>query len=632
MQGAVETTFFTVIIDTDAATPSQLQIFIQAHSSNDGNPADTAIADIVSGTGGFSDDMESGIGGWTYSAHWQISDWDASSPSHSWYCGNSNEMLYGNNWDDTLVSPWIVVPPDGWVVIHHRYNVEENYDYCYIGFDTGLGWADVDTFSGTSVEWERYARSLFSLSPGDTFRIRFRFHSDNGVRLNGWWIDDVYVGPLPPADLYGPRIFPKAAMAGDSITFSIIYQRDDGTYPSQAVLHIGDSVYNVTTADLDPSDGALYSCKIPLSAWNYSHHYEFTVPEGIVRFPKSGEIAGPYVNDTFAVYWALDFNSRGTGSGCWEWGIPTSGPGTAHSGSKLWATVLDGNYPNNNVSILVLDPLDLSEYTHPYLQFWCWYSLQADFDRKYRRDVVLARIITASGDTIFINPLYEYPGYSSSSQSPPPVNGLPSWGDSDEGNFWHLVQFDLEHWAGDTVQLRLDFGSNGSTNNPGFYLDDIMLLTEYNEPAILSFSLNGADSATVFYNAFQRGQYVFAGVNDSIAVVNHGNVSLDFAMKMFWWDSTYFVYADSSCYGCFSIWAQFTDSLPQPDSASYLSPDNWISPDSLVHSDSIHYGSAGWNLLPLQRDFLWFIVRTPEFFPYDTLKTNIFFKAMQHIE
>ncbi len=34
-----------------------------------------------------------------------------------------------------------------------------------------------------------------------------------------------------------------------------------------------------------------------------------------------------------------------SGNGYWEWGVPTSGPGAAVSGSKVWATALAGDYP-----------------------------------------------------------------------------------------------------------------------------------------------------------------------------------------------------------------------------------------------------------------------------------------------
>ena len=44
-------------------------------------------------------------------------------------------------------------------------------------------------------------------------------------------------------------------------------------------------------------------------------------------------------------------------TGGWEWGVPTyaSGP-TAHSGTKVWGTVLNGNYPNNACFKLTLTP------------------------------------------------------------------------------------------------------------------------------------------------------------------------------------------------------------------------------------------------------------------------------------
>ncbi|MCB1207693.1 MAG: hypothetical protein KDK97_00135, partial [Verrucomicrobiales bacterium] len=49
-----------------------------------------------------------------------------------------------------------------------------------------------------------------------------------------------------------------------------------------------------------------------------------------------------------------------TGSGSWKWGNPTSGPGAAHSGSKVWATNLLGDYGNNEDGVVTSPMYDLT--------------------------------------------------------------------------------------------------------------------------------------------------------------------------------------------------------------------------------------------------------------------------------
>src|ERR1019366_2633488 len=58
-------------------------------------------------------------------------------------------------------------------------------------------------------------------------------------------------------------------------------------------------------------------------------------------------------------------------SGIWQVGVPTSGPGSAHSGTNCAATILNGNYPVGANSRLV-SPLFAvpPSSSSPYLRFW----------------------------------------------------------------------------------------------------------------------------------------------------------------------------------------------------------------------------------------------------------------------
>jgi len=67
-----------------------------------------------------------------------------------------------------------------------------------------------------------------------------------------------------------------------------------------------------------------------------------------------------------------DFKAAGTTS--WRWGTPTSGPGRAHSGTKVWATNPAGNYSNGEDGYAVGPTVDLSAYAGQslYLSWWQW--------------------------------------------------------------------------------------------------------------------------------------------------------------------------------------------------------------------------------------------------------------------
>ncbi|RKZ33902.1 hypothetical protein DRQ33_03305, partial [bacterium] len=625
-----ETAFYSVIVDTDAVTPSTLEILLESHSSDGGDPTDTAVADIVSGSGGFSDDMESGIGDWNPDPNWRLATWDASSPMHSWFCGREETPLYDSDWDESLISPWITVPGNAQLVVHHRYNLEDDYDYGYIAIDAGGGWITVDSFTNTSNGWERWTQDLSAVSEGDSIRIRFRLISDGSVQCNGWWIDDVYVGEPQTTDLWGQRCYPIVALFQDSISFSIYYQREDGTFPTSARVIVEDSTFELTTSDFDVSDGALYSCKVRMDPWNYNHHYEFEIPEGIIRFPASGEIPGPFVNDTVAIFWHFEDVGHAVGTGSWEYGTPTSGPGSAHSGNNLWATDLSGNYPNNDLAILTFQPFDLTGMEHPQVRMWLWYSMQARTSRLGLRDAASAWVITDT-DTIFLNQIYEYPR-GATGYTQPPVAEKPAWGDDDQGNFWYRVQFDLSPWAGDTISFSVIFVSNNWTNEAGIYIDDVALLKEFEEPDILHFVINSSDSVLWEQENTERGETVYSTADDSLSIANIGNVPLDILMGIFDFDTDHFNYVDTIGYGCFSMWGHFTQNNTPVDTTAYNDSLDWIFPDTLILSDTLRYGPGGWNIPPDSVHYLWLMMHTPPYFSQDTISARIFLKALMHIE
>lgn len=90
------------------------------------------------------------------------------------------------------------------------------------------------------------------------------------------------------------------------------------------------------------------------------------------------------------VFWQ-DFESSNGGfrvvnvrNSSWAWGVPTAGPGSAHSGQRVWATGLNGTYNDGEHSYLLTPPIDLSEHagadTSFLLSWWQWLDTELGYD------------------------------------------------------------------------------------------------------------------------------------------------------------------------------------------------------------------------------------------------------------
>jgi hypothetical protein len=155
-------------------------------------------------------------------------------------------------------------------------------------------------------------------------------------------------------------------------------------------------------------------------------------------------------------------------TGTWEVGVPTSGPATnalglrAHSGSNCLATVLAGNYQENQSGRFVSPPLVVPAVTdNPRLRFWHWWNFSyLDFGQ--------VQISTNNGVT-----------WQALSDR---------YGDDGSGGYtfnywscgrWTQAWLDLTPYAGQTVRLSFYFYAHylNSSDTPGagWYVDDLVL-------------------------------------------------------------------------------------------------------------------------------------------------------------
>ncbi len=146
-----------------------------------------------------------------------------------------------------------------------------------------------------------------------------------------------------------------------------------------------------------------------------------------------------------------------TGWTSWEWGVPTSGPGSAHSGTNAWATNLEGDYNDDEYGSLESPDIDLSATLSQVsgggggtasliVTWWQWLQTEAYFDYG---SVDVSKDGGASWTRIY----------------------------SDTGTVntsWTQYTYYLDSsYAVSNFRIRFNFSSDYSVTEAGFYVDDI---------------------------------------------------------------------------------------------------------------------------------------------------------------
>lgn len=189
---------------------------VEASTNTESSFTQTFNADIAGGQ--FSDNMESGVNGWTHSAAQGADDWaqvttDSHSATHSWFATDAGSLK-----DDYLVTPAILIGATSTMTFWHKYGLESSYDGAVIEVTTdgGATWADLGTYitangytgtistsysspiagrqawTGTLSSWTQVTVNLSAFGP-NTIQIRFRIACDSSLYVTGWWVDDVLV-------------------------------------------------------------------------------------------------------------------------------------------------------------------------------------------------------------------------------------------------------------------------------------------------------------------------------------------------------------------------------------------------------------------------------------------------------
>ncbi len=144
--------------------------------------------------------------------------------------------------------------------------------------------------------------------------------------------------------------------------------------------------------------------------------------------------------------------------GGWQWGVASVGPPNAHSGTNLWGTLLNDNYPNN-ANFYLTSPDLIAQGDQQVIGFWHWGDIENHYDGGN------VEISTDGGTTWEL--IYPVGGYTYNNVYA--LGGPGFTGDFD----WSLAVFPLNLPDGTVFRIRLHFASDVSVNYAGWYVDDL---------------------------------------------------------------------------------------------------------------------------------------------------------------
>lgn len=140
----------------------------------------------------------------------------------------------------------------------------------------------------------------------------------------------------------------------------------------------------------------------------------------------------------------------------WAWG--SSELVEAHTGSKLWGTVLNGNYPSSTQSYLMSGPFYVT--ANSFLEFWHYLDSELGRDGgklQFFSNGVYTDLVPAEGYPCSYVEALDGPGYSGQLG-------------------WVKARFNISHILGNGIRFRWLFASDAQNSGLGWYIDDVAVV------------------------------------------------------------------------------------------------------------------------------------------------------------
>ncbi len=421
--------------------------------------------------GEYSQGFESNANGWIFNGAWEHGVPSNVGPSA--YEGEKLAATTLNANYPNGADSWMVTPPidlrnasleTASLRFYEWYNLENNYDkgYVLVSNNYGQTWTDARAIiTNIREEWKEALINLDNyIGSQDPVFVAFRFTSDSSGQRAGWYIDNVR---LMARDNDAP-----AVPTGFTANTSIRGIRLSWTHSSDADL----SHYNIYRSEVS---GEGY---VKIAETNNNSFVDPETNPGTTYFYEinaqdlSGNISD-YTEEVsaqapaFVTIFGTDFEnndggfiSQGTNNS-WAHGIPTSGPNSASSGEKLWATNLIGNYPMSSDCHITSPSIVLEENSNPILTFSHWVDMEGTTTLFDHGQVQISTDDGATWTNIT------------------PVTGG-KYGKRIQA--WANEEISLAAYAGNTVKIRFFFHSDTSIAYTGWYIDDVYILNSVTEP------------------------------------------------------------------------------------------------------------------------------------------------------
>ncbi|WP_435534480.1 S8 family serine peptidase [Bacillus amyloliquefaciens] len=246
----------------------------------------------------------------------------------------------------------------------------------------------------------------------------------------------------PVSAAYKGANLPLTVTAEDDVSVTEVilsYQFDEGKWKTTAAVQkSGDEKKGTYQAEITDVTGSKVSYK-----WTIKDFGGHSVESDTYRADVKPSITAGYKEDFESQ--PAGWSSYGTHDQ-WEWGIPGSGPGTAFSGDKVYATNLSGPYADSANMNLVMPPIQVPETGRLFLQFKSWHKLEEFFDYGY---------------------VFVLPEGKSNWEQAAVYNG--------DSAGWNDEEADLSAYKGQNIKLMFNMQSDEVLNEDGWYIDDVRL-------------------------------------------------------------------------------------------------------------------------------------------------------------
>ena len=222
-------------------SPATTTTYTVTATTSCGNAQDSVQVTVDSGGGGgFDEDFEGGLGGWTTSGLWHLANNSScaspgySSASNALYYGQDSSCNYstGGATSGDLVSPVISGIDSGSTLSFDYFRQVEsysgNYDRTVVSVSVaGSGtWTDVwsrNSSNASENAWTASGDISLASFAGDDIQVRFRFDSVDGTAntFTGFFVDDVVVtgsSSCGPPSNTAPTVAISAPSNGASYT------------------------------------------------------------------------------------------------------------------------------------------------------------------------------------------------------------------------------------------------------------------------------------------------------------------------------------------------------------------------------------------------------------------------------